>query len=103
MKLTAARIHATEGEHVHVEFFKRLHDEKVQGVTMFRGITGSGRSGKVRASTLLDISMDLLVVIGFFNAPDKVMYTLEHLQDFVQPDHVLTFAADLLKCRSNTC
>ncbi|MDQ3797259.1 MAG: DUF190 domain-containing protein [Pseudomonadota bacterium] len=96
MKVTVARIHATEGEHVHMEIFKRLHDdEKVQGVTMFRGITGSGRSGKVRASTLLDISMDLLVVIGFFNAPDKVMYTLEHLRDIVQPDHVLTFAADL--------
>jgi PII-like signaling protein len=96
MKVTVARIYATEGEHVHAKIFKRLHDdEKVQVVTMFRGITGSGRSGKVRASTLLDMSIDLLVVIGFFNAPDKVMYTLEHLRDIVQPDHVLTFAADL--------
>jgi uncharacterized protein len=96
MKVTVARIYATEGEHVHAKIFKRLYDdEKVRGVPMFHGITGFGKSGKVRASPLLDMSMDLPVVIEFFNAPDKVMYTLENLRDIVQPDHVLTFAADL--------
>ncbi len=39
--------------------------------------------------------MDLPVVIEFFDAPGKVMRTLEHLRDIVQPDPVLTFGADL--------
>jgi PII-like signaling protein len=96
MKVTVARIYVTEGEHIHAKLFKRLHDEEqVRGVTIFRGITGFGKSGKVHSSILLDMSMDLPVVIEFFDAPDKIDQTLQHLRDMVQPEHVLTFAADL--------
>jgi uncharacterized protein len=97
MKVTVARIYVTEGEHIHAKIFKRLHDEeRVRGVTMFRGISGFGKSGKVHSSILLDLSMDLPVVIEFFDAPDKVRQTLENLRDMITPEHVITFAADLV-------
>lgn len=96
MKVTVVRIYVTEGKHVHESIFKHLHDvEKVRGVTVFRGISGFGKSGRVHSSTLLDISLDMPVVIEFFDAPEKVEEALEYLRTMVNPGHLLTFAAEL--------
>jgi PII-like signaling protein len=94
--VTVARVYVTEGEGTHRRIFKRLHDEeRVQGVTMFRGIAGFGRSGEVHSADLLDMSLDLPVVIEFFDAPDRVAAVIERLSDLVPPGHVVTFAAKL--------
>lgn len=95
MKVTVARIYITEGKHIHEKIFQRLHDEhKVQGVTVYRGITGFGKSGETHSSTLLDVSFDLPVVVEFFDDEDKVRSALEAIADLITPGHVLTFAAD---------
>lgn len=96
MKVTVVRIYVTEGKHVHERIFRHLHDvEKVRGVTVFRGISGFGKSGKVHSSTLLDISLDMPVVIEFFDVAEKVAEALEFLKTMVKPGHVLTFPAEL--------
>lgn len=96
MNVVVARIYVTEGQHVHETIFGRLHDvEKVRGVTVFRGISGFGQSGKVHSSSLLDMSLDMPVVIEFFDTPDKVRHALDNLDDLVRPGHVLTFPAEL--------
>lgn len=95
MKVTVARIYVSEGQHTHKKIFQRLHDEhKVQGVTVYRGITGFGQSGQTHSSTLLDMSFDLPVVIEFFDSDEKVKTALGSIADLVPPGHVLTFAAD---------
>ena len=74
----------------------KLHDEeKVRGVTVFRGISGFGRSGVVHSSTLLDLSLDLPVVIEFFDAPDKVRRILGHLKALLPPGHVVSWSAQV--------
>ncbi len=94
--VTVARIYISEGKHVHEKIFKRLHDEeKVCGVTVFRGITGFGQSGRVHSSDLLDMSLDLPVVIEFFDTPERVESALANLKDLVKPGHVVTFGANL--------
>ncbi len=93
MKILLARIYLTEGQHVHKEVMQRLHDvEKVKGVTMFRAIAGYGESGVVHQSTLVDLSLDLPLVIEFFDTPEKVEQAIAGLADLVEPDHVVTFA-----------
>ncbi len=95
MKVIVARIYVTEGKHVHEKIFQRMHDEhKVQGVTVYRGITGFGKSGETHSSTLLDVSFDLPVVVEFFDTEDKVNTALQSISDLIPPGHVLTFAAD---------
>ena len=94
MKVTVARIYLTEGQHVHRKILDRLHDvEKVKGVTMFRAIAGYGESGVIHQSGLVDLSLNLPLVIEFFDTPEKVEAVLEDLRDLVEPDHVLRFAA----------
>ena len=96
MNVTVARIYVTEGEHVHKKIFERLHDDhKVKGVTVYRGITGFGRSGETHSSTLMDVSLDLPVVIEFFDSEENVNAALAAIDDLIRPGHVLTFAADL--------
>jgi PII-like signaling protein len=90
------RIYLTEGEHLMKSLLTRLHDEeKVQGVTVFRGISGFGRSGKVLSSSLLDLSLDLPLVIEFFDAPEKVKRILAHLKDVLPPGHVVSWPAQV--------
>lgn len=95
MKVTVARIYVTEGKHIHEKVFQRLHDEhKVKGVTVYRGITGFGKSGETHSSTLLDLSFDMPVVVEFFDTEENVRLALDSISDLVPPGHVLTFAAD---------
>jgi uncharacterized protein len=96
MKVAVARIYVTESGHVHAKIFQRLHDEvEVRGVTIFRGISGFVKSGKVHSSRLLDISMDLPVVLEFCGPLEKVAQALQRLRDIIEVEHVITFAADL--------
>ena len=91
------RIYLTEGEGRMSALLARLHDEeKVQGVTVFRGISGFGRSGKVHSSTLLDMSLDLPLVIEFFDTPEKVEKILAHIHGEFEPGHIVSWAGTLL-------
>ena len=71
-----------------------LHDEsKVRGVTVFRGITGFGSSGKYHSSSLIDMSLDLPVVIEFYDEPDKAMSIIDYLNGIIKPGHVIYWQA----------
>lgn len=92
--VTIVRIYLTETEKLLKKLLAKLHDEeKVRGVTVFRGVSGFGRSGVVHSSTLLDLSLDLPVVIEFFDEPVKVKRILVHLKDILQPGHVVSWNA----------
>ena len=89
-----ARIYLTEAEQLQQKILAVLHDEhRVQGVTVFRGITGFGSSGETHSSSLLDMSFDQPVVIEFFDAAERVDAALDALGDLVPPGHTLTFDA----------
>ena len=88
------RAYLTEGSRQFKALIRYLHDDsKVQGVTVFRGITGFGKSGHVHSSTLLDMSLDLPVVIEFFDKPERAKPIIEHLNHFLEPGHVVYWPA----------
>jgi PII-like signaling protein len=64
------------------------------GVTVYRGISGFGRSGELHSSTLLDLGFDLPMIVEFFDSAEKVQNALAAVGDLVPPGHVLTFDAD---------
>jgi PII-like signaling protein len=96
LDVTFVRIYLTEGEGRMEQLLQRLHDEeKVQGVTVFRGISGFGKSGKMHSSSLLDMSLDLPLVIEFFDVSPKVNDILEHLRKDINPGHIVSWPATL--------
>ena len=93
-EVTMVRIYLSETEKLLKTLLTKLHDdEKVRGVTVFRGVSGFGRSGVVHSSTLLDLSLDLPMVIEFFDEPEKVKRILAHLKTMLPPGHVASWNA----------
>lgn len=94
IEVTMVRIYLTEAEKPMKTLLAKLHDEeRVRGVTVFRGTAGFGRSGVMHSSTLLDLSLDLPMVVEFFDEPSKVQRILEHLRGFVPAGHTVTWSA----------
>ncbi|MDX1697756.1 MAG: DUF190 domain-containing protein [Thiohalobacterales bacterium] len=97
LDMTFVRIYLTEGEGQMPGLLERLHDEeKVHGVTVFRGISGFGKSGVLHSSTLLDMSLDLPLVIEFFDVPDKAAAIIEHIRADLEPGHIVSWPATLV-------
>lgn len=93
-EVTMVRIYLHEAKGRVAELLRYLHDEcKVRGVTVFRGVTGFGETGKYHSSTLMDMSLDLPVVVEFYDDTSKVAATLEHLDTLVKPGHIVHWPA----------
>ena len=92
--VTMVRVYLTESGALFKQLLAKLHDEEqVRGVTVFRGISGFGRSGKMHSASLLDLAIDLPLVIEFFDEPAKVQRILTHLKTLVPPGHVVFWPA----------
>lgn len=97
LDIVFVRIYLTEGEGRMEELLQCLHDEEqVQGVTVFRGISGFGKSGKLHSSSLLDMSLDLPLVIEFFDVPQKVDNILTHIRGRIEPGHIVSWPGTLV-------
>ena len=94
--VTMVRVYLHEAEAHLTALLGYLHDEsKVQGVTVFRGVTGFGGSGQYHSSSLIDMSLDLPVVIEFFDEPGKVEAIIEHLSALIKPGHIVHWPAKI--------
>lgn len=92
--ITMVRIYLTEGEAQLKNLIKQLHDwDKLKGVTVFRGIAGYGESGEILGADLMDLSLNLPVVVEFFDSPEKVEKIIEHLNSFIKPGHIVSWPA----------
>lgn len=97
--VTFARIYIKEGDKVQGhnlmrEIFHLLHSEqKVHGVTVFRGIAGFGSKGEVHAEDLLRLTVHLPLVIEFYDDPEVVKATLPRIEQMVPGGHIVSWQA----------
>ena len=85
-EVTMVRVYLTEQESHLKQLLKDLHDNhRVRGVTVFRGIAGFGESGVVHTSSLLDLSLDLPLVLEFFDRPEAAAAAMAWLKTRVDP------------------
>ncbi|KKN37517.1 hypothetical protein LCGC14_0762630 [marine sediment metagenome] len=88
------RIYLSEGRDHYDRVVSWLYaDNRVQGVSVFRAVEGFGEDRKIRTSSLLDLSLDLPVVIEFFDTPGVISGVLEQVQKMVKVDHIVTWSA----------
>ncbi len=92
--ITVARIYLRGGEHLLGSIVDFLHDkEKVSGITVFQGIIGFGPDGTLRTSHLLTLSLDLPLVIEFYDLPERVESVIDHLQNQMGLSHIVSWPA----------
>lgn len=88
-----ARVYVMESSHLLQPIINYLKNEAdIQGISVFRAISGSGKSGTHQAS-LLNLSLDLPLAIEFFDEQQKMQVALEHLNGMVKPGHILVWDA----------
>jgi PII-like signaling protein len=93
-KITMVRIYLSEGSDHYERLVNWLYaDNRVQGVSVFRAIEGVGQDRKIRTSSLIDLSLELPVVIEFFDTPEIIAGVLEQVQKMVKVDHIVTWSA----------
>ena len=95
-QVTMVRIYLTEGDHQLQQLLDFLkQEEHVRGVTAFRGIAGFGPSGKLHEASLLDISLDLPLVVEFFDQPERAEKIKRDLHQWVGPCHIVSWSAEV--------
>ncbi|WP_256091444.1 DUF190 domain-containing protein [Candidatus Thiosymbion oneisti] len=92
VRVLMVRVYLSESDHEMKSLLRCLHDElQVCGVTVMRGIAGYGGSGVVHEASLVDLSVDLPLVLEFFDLPEKAERAIERIADFVAPGHVVSW------------
>jgi PII-like signaling protein len=95
-EVTVVRVYLTEGDHQLRKLLDFLQQEEhVRGVTAFRGIAGFGPSGKLHEASLLDISLDLPLVVEFFDQPERAEKIKQDLFEWVGPGHIVSWNAQV--------
>lgn len=87
------RVYVTESsklQHTIITYLQ--NDAGIHGISVFRAILGYGSTGKHTAS-FMDVSLDLPLAIEFFDTKEKVQVALEHLNQFIKPDHIVFWDA----------
>ncbi|KTC66513.1 Uncharacterized ACR, COG1993 (plasmid) [Legionella adelaidensis] len=95
MQVKVTRVYLSEDSPLLNELFDFLQKEELQGATIFRGVKGFRKSGKMREARFLDMRLDLPMVIEFFDLPEKVDTILELFKDKIPPGHVLQWIAEV--------
>jgi PII-like signaling protein len=95
MQVTVVRIYLTEAEGKLRRIMKLLYEEEaLRGVTVFRAISGYGPAGHVHSSGLLDVSLDLPLVVEFFDTPERIDRVLADIGHEIEAGHLLTWSAE---------
>ncbi|MGR8940050.1 MAG: DUF190 domain-containing protein [Gammaproteobacteria bacterium] len=92
--ITVARIYALEGDNRIDKALSILRDrENIMGATVFRGIEGMGASREIHTSSLVDLSLELPLILEFYDEPDKVVRAIDAVQAELHFDHIISWAA----------
>ena len=94
--VTIVRIYLSEGETQLKNLMKRLRDwEKLRGLTVFRGVSGFGESGIIHGSDIVDLSLNMPIVVEFFDEDEKIDRIIEHIGDQIKTGHMLKWSAQI--------
>ncbi|HEW98416.1 MAG: DUF190 domain-containing protein [Candidatus Parabeggiatoa sp. nov. 3] len=96
--ITMVRVYLNEGKGQRLKkLLTYLHDDsQVSGVTVLRGISGFGQSGKIHSAHLVDLSLDLPIIVEFFDTPEKITPILSHLKELIEPNHIVYWPASVI-------
>jgi len=93
-EVTIARIYTLEGHDQLNQALDILHDEeKIFGVTIIRGIAGFGENREVHTSSLLTLSLELPLIIEFYDEPEKVAKAIQALTSRLDLKHIISWPA----------
>lgn len=92
--VTIVRIYITESSGMLKQLLTYLKREaKIRGVSVFRAISGFGESGDIHTTALVDLSLNLPLIVEFFDTHDKIDLALDYLAKIIRPEHIVFWQA----------
>ena len=88
-----ARVHTLEGHDHFNQVLSILQEQKIAGVTVLRGIAGIGASGELHTSSLLSLSLELPIIIEFYDTPERVEASIRLLKSKLDLSHIVSWSA----------
>lgn len=92
-KVIFVKVYITESSHLLQEIVNYLRDEaKIRGLSVIRATSGFGDTGEHQCS-LVDLSLDLPLIIEFFDIQKKITPAIEHLSTLIKTGHIVFWDA----------
>lgn len=92
--VTVVRIYTRESSHQIKDLIKILREEeKVAGATVIRAQQGFGVDGVMHSQGLVALSLDLPLILEFYDAPERIEAILQRLQAKMEIRHMLSWSA----------
>jgi uncharacterized protein len=107
-EVMVVRIYLKEADHgrkktLMEEVLNILRDQhRVHGVVVFRGIAGFGSKGEVHAADILRLTVDLPIVIEFYDEPAVAQAAIALLRGLVPAGHIVHWRASCPNFRSSS-
>jgi PII-like signaling protein len=93
-EVTVARIYTLEGHDQLDQALEILRDEEnIMGITIIRGIEGFGEDREVHTSSLLTLSLELPLIIEFYDDAEKVQKAIQALKSRLDFKHIVSWSA----------
>ncbi len=90
------RVYTLEGESPIDKILRFLHDdEKLIGVTLIRAIAGYGDSGQLHTTSLLSLSLQLPLIIEFFDEEERIMDVIPKLREKFHLRHIVSWPIEV--------
>lgn len=67
------------------------NEEKIMGATVMRAIAGMGASRDIHTSSLLDLSLELPLILEFYDEPLKVEKAIQALKSRLELKHIVSW------------
>ncbi len=93
-EITVVRIYILEGHDQMNQTLDILHDEEgIHGTTVIRGIAGFGESKEIHTSSLLNLSLELPLIVEFYDETEKALQAIEKLKHKLPLKHIISWTA----------
>lgn len=91
-KLRMARIYLMENSHQAEPIIAFLRDrQKIAGLTVLRGIEGFGGDRELHTSSLLSLSLELPLIIEFYDEAGKVQSAVRDMKTRFALPHIVSW------------
>lgn len=95
MQVKVVRIYLSEDSPVLKPLYDYLHQQKIKGATIFRGVKGFGHRGIERQASFMDMHFDLPMILEFCDEPSIVDNVLTHFEEQLKSETVLHWLAEM--------
>lgn len=93
-EITIARVYTLEGhDHLNQILDILRNEENILGATVTRGIAGFGHSKEIHTSTLLNLSLELPLIVEFYDEKEKVLRAIDKLKQRLELKHIISWPA----------